>query len=66
MRSREATFSSPLYGEDIKKLLPIIDETGSDSAMIDNALELLIKGGRETPHAMMMLIPEAWNSHEHM
>ena len=66
MRSREATFSSPLYGDDIKKLLPIIDETGSDSAMIDNALELLIKGGRETPHAMMMLIPEAWSSHEHM
>ncbi len=66
MSSREATFSSPLYGDDIKKLLPIIDETGSDSAMIDNALELLIKGGRETPHAMMMLIPEAWSSHEHM
>ena len=66
MSSREATFSSPLYGDDIKKLLPIIDETGSDSAMIDNALELLIKGGRETPHAMMMLIPEAWSSHENM
>ncbi|MBG98870.1 MAG: glutamate synthase large subunit [Solibacterales bacterium] len=66
MRSRESTFSSPLYGGDIKKLLPIIDETGSDSAMIDNALELLVKGGRETPHAMMMLIPEAWNSHDHM
>ena len=66
MSSREATFSSPLYGDDIKKLLPVIDETGSDSAMIDNALELLIKGGRETPHAMMMLIPEAWSSHEHM
>ena len=66
MRSREATFSSPLYGDDVKKLLPIIDETGSDSAMIDNALELLIKGGRETPHAMMMLIPEAWSSHESM
>ena len=66
MRSREATFSSPLFGDDVKKLAPIIDETGSDSAMIDNALELLIKGGRETPHAMMMLIPEAWISHQHM
>ena len=66
MRSREATFSSPLFGDDVKKLAPVIDETGSDSAMIDNALELLIKGGRETPHAMMMLIPEAWSSHEHM
>ena len=66
MRSREATFSSPLFGDDVKKLAPIIDETGSDSAMIDNALELLIKAGRETPHAMMMLIPEAWSSHEHM
>ncbi len=66
MRSREATFSSPLFGDDVKKLAPVIDESGSDSAMIDNALELLIKGGRETPHAMMMLIPEAWSSHEHM
>ena len=66
MRSREATFSSPLYGDDVKKILPIIDETGSDSAIIDNALEVLIKGGRETPHSMMMLIPEAWSSHEHM
>ncbi len=66
MRSREATFSSPLFGDDINKILPIIDETGSDSAMIDNALEVLIKGGRETPHSMMMLIPEAWSSHEHM
>ena len=66
MRSREATFSSPLFGDDVKKILPIIDETGSDSAMIDNALEVLIKGGRETPHSMMMLIPEAWSSHEHM
>ncbi len=66
MRSREATFSSPLYGDDIKKILPIIDETGSDSAIIDNALEVLINGGRETPHSMMMLIPEAWSSHEHM
>ena len=66
MRSREATFSSPLFADDVKKILPIIDETGSDSAIIDNALEVLIKGGRETPHSMMMLIPEAWSSHKHM
>ena len=42
------------------KLLPIIQEDGSDSAMLDNALELLVLGGRSLPHAMMMLIPEAW------
>ena len=66
MRSREASLSTPLFGDDIKKLFPVIDETGSDSAMADNALELLIQGGRATPHAMMMLIPEAWDQHRHM
>ncbi len=66
MRAREATLTSPLFGDDIKKILPIIDETGSDSTMIDNALELLIQAGRSVPHSMMMLIPEAWDSHAHM
>ncbi len=66
MRARESAFSSPLFAGDIKKLFPVIDETGSDSAMADNALELLIQGGRATPHAMMMMIPEAWDQHRHM
>ena len=60
IRSRESSLSSGLFGYDIKKLLPIIDETGSDSSCLDNALELLINAGRSLPHAMLMLVPEAW------
>ncbi len=60
MRAREATLSSPLLGEDLRKILPVIDETGSDSAIFDNALELLVTAGRSLPHAVMMMIPEAW------
>ncbi|MBW1863436.1 MAG: glutamate synthase subunit alpha, partial [Deltaproteobacteria bacterium] len=60
MRSREPSLKSDLFGSDIKKLLPIIDERGSDSACLDNALELLFNGGRLLPHAMLMLLPEAW------
>jgi glutamate synthase (ferredoxin) len=66
MKAREALFHSELFGEDIKDLLPVIVEGGSDSAMIDNALEMLIMCGRSLPHAMMMLIPEAWDGHETM
>ena len=60
MRSRQQLLKTELFGEDIKKLLPIIDESGSDSACLDNALELLTLGGRDLAHAMMMLIPQAW------
>ena len=66
MRAREAVMKSGLLGEDIEKLKPIIDETGSDSAMFDNALELLVAAGRSIPHAMMMMIPEAWGEKYHM
>ena len=66
MRAREATLHSDLFGEDIEKLKPIIDLNGSDSTMIDNALELLVQGGRSIAHSLMMLVPEAWSSHEHM
>ncbi len=66
MRAREKLFSSPLFGDDIKKLVPIIQPTGSDSAMFDNALELLVRTGRSLPHAVMMMIPEAWQNHESM
>ncbi len=61
MRARSAKFRSPLYGGDIAKLLPVIDETGSDSSQFDNALELLALSGRPVPHAVMMMIPEAWH-----
>ena len=54
-------FASDLFGDDIKKLLPIIDQSGSDSAMFDNALELLVLAGRSLPHAIMMMIPEPWS-----
>ena len=60
MRSREANLSSALFGDDIGKLRPIINETGSDSAIFDNVLELLVMSGRSLPHAVMMMIPEAW------
>ncbi len=60
IRSRESSLESALFGYDIKKLLPIIDERGSDSACLDNILELLYSAGRTLPHAMLMLLPEAW------
>ncbi len=66
MHAREALFESDLFGEDIKKLLPIVCTDGSDSAMLDNCLELLVLAGRSLPHAMMMMIPEPWTKHESM
>lgn len=66
MRSREATLESDLFGDDIDKLKPIIDMDGSDSTMADNALEVLIQGGRTPAHSLAMMIPEAWGSNEHM
>ncbi|MBF0418675.1 MAG: glutamate synthase subunit alpha, partial [Magnetococcales bacterium] len=66
MRAREATLSSPLFGNDISKLYPIIPEGISDSASFDRAVEFLTISGRSLPHAMMMLIPEAWENHKHM
>ena len=66
MRAREALCASPLFGEDLKKLFPIVMEGGSDSATFDNVLELLHMGGRELPHAVLMMIPEAWSGHEGM
>ncbi len=66
MRAREGRLSSPLFGDDIHKLFPIITENQSDSACLDNALEFLVMGGRTLPHAMMMLIPEAWQGDSQM
>src|ERR1051326_8116218 len=66
MYARQDILDSPLFGEDMKKLFPIIQPNGSDSACFDNALELLVLGGRSLPHAMAMLIPEAWSSNPHM
>ena len=61
MHARQSVLASPLFGDDIKKLLPIVTPGGSDSAMLDNAVELLTLAGRSLPHVMSMLIPEAWD-----
>ena len=55
-----------LFGDDLKKLFPIIAPDGSDSANFDNAVELLLQAGRSLPHVMAMLIPEAWAGNPHM
>ncbi|MGD1210285.1 MAG: glutamate synthase large subunit [Candidatus Acidiferrales bacterium] len=60
MYARQSVLASPLFGEDMQKLLPIIAPGGSDSANLDNAVELLTMAGRSIPHVMSMLIPEAW------
>ncbi len=60
MAARQASVSSPLFGEDISKLWPISYEGQSDTACFDNALEFLVQGGYSMAHAVMMLIPEAW------
>ncbi len=60
MAARQAAMSSKFIGKDLDKLWPLIVEGQSDSACFDNALELLVAGGYALPHAMMMLIPEAW------
>ncbi len=66
MHARGALFESDLFGDDIKKVHPVIDPNGSDSAMFDNTLEMLVLAGRPLAHAMMMLIPEPWSHHETM
>ncbi len=66
MHAREALFISEAFGEDIEKTLPVIDPNGSDSAMFDNTLELLVLAGRPIAHAAMMMIPEPWSNHETM
>ena len=66
MCSREHHFASPLFGPDVKKVLPSLTPGASDSAIFDNAFELLVRGGRSVDHAMMMMIPEPWSGHESM
>lgn len=60
MRAREQQFVSEVFGDDLQKILPIIDTTGSDSSMLDNAFEFFVLAGRTPAHAAMMLIPEPW------
>ncbi len=63
MTARQGMFSSPAFGDDIDKLFPIVTTDQSDTASFDNALELLLATGRSLPHALMMMIPEAWGDH---
>jgi glutamate synthase (NADPH/NADH) large chain len=63
MRARQGAISSPILGKDLDKLWPLIYDGQSDSASFDNALELLVMGGYSVAHAMMMMIPEAWENH---
>ncbi len=66
MRARESTLASDLFGDDLEKVIPAIKPKGSDSATFDNALELLVMAGRSLPHALMMMVPEAWENHTAM
>ena len=66
MRGREPFLASPLFGDDLPKLLPLIDENQNDSACLDNMLELLVCAGRSLPHAMLMLMPQAWGVNYHL
>ncbi|MDX6206103.1 MAG: glutamate synthase large chain, partial [Frankiales bacterium] len=66
MRAREALLDSPLIPGDLNRLYPIVDPKGSDSASFDEVLELLHLGGRSLPHAVLMMIPEAWENHTEM
>jgi glutamate synthase (ferredoxin) len=62
MRAREELMASSVFGDDIKKLFPIILEGKSDSASMDMVIELLLMTGRSLPEAMMMVVPEAWEN----
>jgi glutamate synthase (ferredoxin) len=66
MRAREGLLTSSIYGEDLKKLLPVIREGGSDTATFDNVLEFLVMTGRSLPHAILMMIPEPWANNDEM
>jgi glutamate synthase domain-containing protein 2/glutamate synthase domain-containing protein 1/glutamate synthase domain-containing protein 3 len=64
MRARESQLASELFGDDLQKVLPVVRPGGSDSATFDNVLELLVLAGRSLPHAVMMMIPEAYDGRE--
>jgi glutamate synthase (ferredoxin) len=66
MHARQGMLASNLFGADLEKVFPIIQDDGSDSAKFDNCLEFLALSGRSLPHAIMMMIPEPWENHESM
>jgi glutamate synthase domain-containing protein 2/glutamate synthase domain-containing protein 1/glutamate synthase domain-containing protein 3 len=64
MRARESQLASELFGDELQKVLPVVRPGGSDSATFDNVLELLVLAGRSLPHAVMMMVPEAWEGRD--
>ena len=66
MLAREETVSSPVMDDDMDKILPVVDQSGSDSAMLDNTLEFLMMNGMELPRAVMLCIPEPWAKDKRM
>ncbi len=66
MNARQSIMKSALFGDDLKKLFPILTPNGSDTATLDNAVEFLVMAGRPLAHAVMMLIPEPWYNHNGM
>src|SRR2546421_5699972 len=62
MRARGSQLASELFGADLEKVVPVVREGGSDSAIFDNVLELLVLSGRSIPHAVMMMVPEAYRT----
>ena len=66
MHARESLCESELFGDDLQKIFPVVIEGNSDSATFDNVMEFLHMAGRPLPHAILMMIPEAWSGHETM
>ena len=66
MHARESQFASPLFGEDMEQLKPVVHQDGSDSAMFDNCFEFLVLSGRSLAQAAVMMIPEPWANHTSM
>ncbi len=66
MRARQGNAASELYGDELKKLFPVIEPNLSDSGTFDNVLEFLLMNGRTLQEAIMMMVPEAWQKHETM
>ncbi len=66
MRARTGSLKSSVFGDEMYKLFPILTESGSDSATLDNMVQFLSVNGRSLPHAMLMVIPEAWQNNSQM
>ncbi len=66
MRARYRSLQSEIFGDELQKMFPILTESGSDTATLDNAIQFLCVNGRQLPHAIMMMIPEAWQNNDLM